>query len=135
MPSGVDRSSQCLTDSGPAAHNCNMTQKAVAGGRWKRFRSKFVVEERYLPRSARARLYLTAAALVVIGLATFIVLLVAVLTHTGVERLDKPVEAWFDAQRNGATTGFMIVIAIVFGPVALPIIVTIITVAWVVAAK
>jgi hypothetical protein len=57
-----------------------------------------VVEERYLPRPARVRLYAASVTLVVIGLAAFIVLLVAVLTHTGFERLDKPIEDWFDAQ-------------------------------------
>jgi membrane-associated phospholipid phosphatase len=112
-----------------------MTQQRAVGGRWRKFHSKFVVEERYLPRAARVRLYLAAATLVVIGLVAFIVLLVAVLTHSGVERLDKPVEVWFDAQRNAGTTGFMIVVAIVFGPVALPIIVTLVTAAWIVAAK
>jgi membrane-associated phospholipid phosphatase len=112
-----------------------MTRQKAVGGRWKRFHSKFVVEERYLSRAARVRLYVTAATLVVVGLGAFVVLLVAVLTNTGVERLDKPVEMWFDAQRNAGTTGVMIVIAVVFGPVALPIIVTIITVAWILLAK
>ena len=88
-----------------------------------------------MTRAARVRLYSFAATMVVIGLAAFIVLLVAVLTHSGFELLDKPVEAWFDAQRNAGTTGFMIVVAIVFGPVALPIIVALITGTWVVAAK
>ena len=112
-----------------------MTQQVRARGRWSRLRAKFVVEERYVPRATRVRLYSLAATMVVIGLAAFVVLLVAVLTHSGFERLDKPVEAWFDAQRNAGATGFMIVVAIVFGPVALPIIVAIITATWIIAAK
>jgi membrane-associated phospholipid phosphatase len=112
-----------------------MTQHAAVGGRWRSFHSKFVVEERYLPRATRARLYGAAAILVVVGLTAFIVLLVAVLTHSGVELWDAPVEKWFDAQRNADTTGFMVVVAIVFGPVAMPIIVTVVAVAWIIGAK
>jgi membrane-associated phospholipid phosphatase len=112
-----------------------MTQHAVVGGRWRSFHSKFVVEERYLPRATRARLYAASAILVVVGLTAFIVLLVAVLTHSGFELWDAPVEKWFDAQRNADTTGFMVVVAIVFGPVAMPIIVTVVTVVWIIAAK
>jgi membrane-associated phospholipid phosphatase len=112
-----------------------MTQQAVVGGRWRNLHSKFVVEERYLPRATRARLYAASAIMITIGLAAFIVLLVAVVTHSGVELWDAPVEKWFDAQRNADTTGFMIVVAIVFGPVAMPIIVTIVAVVWIIAAK
>jgi membrane-associated phospholipid phosphatase len=112
-----------------------MTQQAVAGGRWRSLHSKLVVEERYLPRATRARLYAASAIMIAIGLATFIVLLVAVLTHSGLELWDAPVEKWFDAQRNADATGFMIAVAIVFGPVAMPIIVTIVTAVWIVAAK
>jgi membrane-associated phospholipid phosphatase len=112
-----------------------MTQQAVLGGRWRSLHSKFVVEERYLPRATRARLYAASAIMVTIGLAAFIVLLVAVVTHSGIELWDAPVEKWFDAQRNADATGIMIVVAIVFGPVAMPIIVTIVTIVWIVAAK
>jgi len=70
-----------------------------------------------------------------IGLTAFIVLLVGVITHSGFELFDAPVEKWFDAQRSADATGFMIVVAIVFGPVAMPIIVTVVTVVWIVAAR
>ena len=112
-----------------------MTQQAAVGGRWRSFHSKFVVEERYLPVATRARLYGASAILIAIGLSAFIALLVGVLTHSGFELLDSPVEKWFDSQRNSDATGFMIVVAIVFGPVAMPIIVTVVAVIWIIAAK
>lgn len=85
--------------------------------------------------AARRRLYITASVLVVVGLAACAVLLAAVLTHSGFERLDQPVEHWFNAQRSAASTGFMIALAIVFGPIALPIIVLVVLVTWVALAR
>jgi len=99
-----------------------MTQHAVVGGRWRDHHSKFVVEERYLPRATRARLYFVSATMVAVGLTAFIVLLLGALTHSGFELLDEPLGQWFDAQRNAGATGFMIVVAIVFGPIGMPII-------------
>ena len=53
---------------------------------------RFVVEERFLPAETRRRLYLTSVALVAIGLTAFLILVVNVMTHTGYEHLDVPVE-------------------------------------------
>ena len=99
-----------------------MTQHAVVGGRWRDHHSKFVVEERYLPRATRARLYFVSATMVAVGLTAFIVLLLGALTHSGFELLDEPLGQRVDAQRNAGATGFMIVVAIVFGPIGMPII-------------
>lgn len=99
------------------------------------WRSKFVVEERYVDPRVRRRLYVGATSLVVIGLAGFAFLLVSVLTHSGFELLDRPVENWFNAQRSASATGFMIILAIAFGPVALPIVVFVVLVAWIIAAR
>ncbi|MCZ2403171.1 phosphatase PAP2 family protein [Paenarthrobacter sp. Z7-10] len=96
---------------------------------------KFIVEERRLPAAARRRLYLTSTVLMAVRLLGFLILLAAVLTYTGFERLDQPVENWFDAQRAPSTTGFMIALAIIFGPIALPIIVLVVTVSWTILAK
>ena len=112
-----------------------MTQQVAVGGRWRSIHAKFVVEERYLPRATRTRLYVASAVLVSVGLIGFIILLVGVLTHSGFELWDTPVEKWFDAQRNADATGFMIIVAIIFGPIAMPIIVTIVAVVWILAAK
>ena len=80
-------------------------------------------------------MYLGATALIVVGLGAFLSLLASVQTHTGFQLLDLPVERWFDAQRSGPTTGFMITLAIVFGPIALPIIVFVVLVVWIIVAR
>ncbi|GAA1002230.1 phosphatase PAP2 family protein [Subtercola frigoramans] len=100
-----------------------------------RFRQKFVVEERYLPLESRRALYRAAAGLIAVGLAGFTVLLIGVLTHTGLEQLDTPVENWFDSLRSTDVTVFMIVLAFVFGPIGMPIIILIVTVLWLILAK
>jgi undecaprenyl-diphosphatase len=102
---------------------------------WSTWHQRFVVEERYLPVDARRRLYITSAALAAVGLVAFLLLLVGVMTHTGYERLDLPVERWFDAQRSAPTTGFMIALAIIFGPVAMPLVVLAVVVIWILTAK
>jgi undecaprenyl-diphosphatase len=96
---------------------------------------KFVVEERYLDPPVRRRLYATSVVLAGVGLIAFLILLVGVLTHTGVQHLDLPVEKWFNAQRSKDVTGYWMAMAIVFGPVVLPIIVLVVVVVWMIAAK
>jgi undecaprenyl-diphosphatase len=96
---------------------------------------KFIVEERFVPAPTRKRLYATSFVLIAIGLIVFLFLLDAVLTHTGFERLDEPVNSWFVAVRSPALTGVMIALAIIFGPIALPIIVLVVVVVWSVLAK
>ena len=99
------------------------------------WRSKFVVEERYVEPRVRRTLYIGSVSLIAIGLVGFGYLLVSVLTQTGFQTFDQPVETWFDAQRASGTTGFMIVLAIVFGPIALPIVVAVVLVVWVIVAR
>lgn len=96
---------------------------------------RFIVEERYLPAEARRRLYVTSIVLVAVGLGAFLILTFNVITHTGFERLDLPVERWFNAQRSAETTGFMTVLAIIFGPIVMPFIVLITVVVWSLTAK
>lgn len=104
-------------------------------GRLADLHQRFIVEERWLPAASRRRLYLSSVILAVIGLSAFILLAVNVMTHTGYERLDAPVERWFNAQRSDETTGFMTVLAIVFGPVMMPIIVLVTVIVWSLTAK
>ena len=96
---------------------------------------KFVVEVREVEPAARRRLYLTAGILAGVGLVAFLLLLVAVLSHTGFQRFDLPVEKWFNAQRSRDVTGYWTAMAIIFGPVALPIIVLVVVIVWIVAAR
>jgi len=112
-----------------------MTSTMTRRERLRRWNERFVVEERTLSRAARRRLYATAAVLVGVGLVAFCTLLVNVLTQTGFERLDVPVDAWFDGFRSPDTTAAMIVLAVIFGPVALPIIVLLVVVVWAITAK
>lgn len=112
-----------------------MTQSASRRERLRAWNERFVVEERRLDAAARQRLYATSAVLIVAGLALFTMLLVNVLTHTGLERLDVPVDDWFDGFRSPDATAWMIVLAIIFGPVALPIIVLLVVVVWSITAK
>ncbi|MCS5715954.1 phosphatase PAP2 family protein [Herbiconiux sp. CPCC 205716] len=107
----------------------------LKSGRLAAWNEKFVVEERYLPAATRRRLYLTSAVLIVVGLIAFVALLVGVVTHTGFERLDAPVEDWFESTVRPSTTSFMVVLAVVFGPVALPIIILVVLIGWIVAAR
>jgi membrane-associated phospholipid phosphatase len=94
-----------------------------------------MVEERLVPAADRQRLHVTAWVLILTGLALFFVLLFGVVTHTGFERLDQPVETWFLAHRSGTVTPLMIGLAIAFGPITLPIVVLVVVVVWVLMAK
>ncbi|MFC9917153.1 phosphatase PAP2 family protein [Agromyces binzhouensis] len=104
-------------------------------GRWRRFHERFIVEERYLSARARRNLYIVAAALVAAGLVGFFVVLDSILESDDLSYIDAPIEAWFDSGRAAWLTTFMIVLAVAFGPIAMPIIILVTTVAWGVFAK
>ena len=99
------------------------------------WREKFIVEERCVPAAARRSLYLTSLVLMAVGLGLFLVLLVGVLTQTGIERLDQPVSTWFVSLRSGTLTQVMIALAIIFGPTVLPIVVLVVLVGWTLLAR
>ncbi|WP_353826996.1 phosphatase PAP2 family protein [Agromyces sp. SYSU T0242] len=104
-------------------------------GRWKRFHERFIVEERYLSATTRRNLYVISAALVVVGLAGFFVVLDSILEADDLSAIDAPVQDWLESGRDQWLTTFMIVLAVVFGPIAMPIIILVTTVAWGVFAK
>lgn len=99
------------------------------------WRRKFLVEERYISRSERRTLYGSAIALAVVGLTIFTVMLVGVLTDSGAARLNEPVQQWFVDARDDAETVTMSVLAYVFGPVAMPIIVLVVCIGWTILAS
>ncbi|MFM9919152.1 phosphatase PAP2 family protein [Lacisediminihabitans sp. H27-G8] len=76
------------------------------------WRSKFVVEERYLDGRARRGLYIASAILIVLGLVFFTIVITSVLTHTGVADWDRPMEQWVNSLRSPVTTVIMIVLTI-----------------------
>lgn len=107
-------------------------RRAPDTGFW---RSKFVVEERYIHARARQGLYVASAILIVLGVIFFAIVLTSVVSHSGVAEWDRPLERWVNSLRSPTTTGIMIVLTVTFGPVVLPIIILIFTVAWLVVAK
>ena len=84
---------------------------------------------------ARRNLYRTAVGLMIAGLVLFVIILTGVLQHDGISAADEPVRSWLVTQRGQPATTIMIILAIVFGPIGLPIIVLIVTVAWGLLAK
>ena len=131
---------QLMTSAPSHTHDDQTGHELATGSRATRsratgWRAKFVVEERYLHPAERRRLYLGASAMIAIGAVGFTYLLVSVLTHSGFALLDPPVEQWIDAQRSAQTTGLMIGLAIIFGPVAMPIIVAVTLVIWIIVAR
>lgn len=102
---------------------------------WQLFHDKFVVEERFIGEPARRYLYRTAAGLMILGTVFFLVVLTGVLQHGGPSAADEPVRSWLLTLRSEPLTTIMIILAIVFGPVGLPVIVLVVTVAWGLLAK
>jgi membrane-associated phospholipid phosphatase len=104
-------------------------------GRWRAFHDKFVVEERYVDPADRCSLYRAAAVLVAVGLVLFLATLISVVQADGLSAADGPVRDWLLGLRSQTLTVVMIFLAIVFGPIALPIIVLVVVVVWGLAAK
>lgn len=110
-------------------------QSGKPSGRWKVFHDKFVVEERYMDVAARRNLYRTGVVLMAVGAVLFTFILISVLTHTGISVVDEPVRSGLVAMRGEPATTIMIILAIIFGPIGLPIIILVVTVAWGLLAK
>lgn len=121
--------------SGPATSDGVRAEGSGDAGRRARWHERFIVEERYVDPTTRRRTYRLAITLVAVGLVAFGVLLIGVLTHSGLQLLDRPVEQWFDARRSTDATGFMAVLAVVFGPVGMPVIVAVVLVVWIALAR
>lgn len=102
---------------------------------WRVFHDKFVVEERYMEPEARKGLYVWAVVLAAVGTAVFVATLLGVLQHDGLASADEGVRNWLLGLRSEVLTGVMIFLAVVFGPIALPIIVLVVIVVWGFAAK
>ncbi len=110
-------------------------QSGKPSGRWRVFHDKFVVEERYMSVEARRNLYRIAVVLMAVGAVLFTFILISVLQHGGISVVDEPVRSTLVTLRAEPTTTIMILLAIVFGPIGLPIIILVVTVAWGLLAK
>lgn len=103
--------------------------------RLRRFNERFLVEERVVPASARLGLQVAAIGLIMAGVVGFVVVYDSVVEADDVSRIDAPVEAWLQTARSDWLTIVMSVIAVVFGPVVMPIIIVVTTVVWGVLSK
>ncbi|WP_243844444.1 phosphatase PAP2 family protein [Salinibacterium sp. ZJ454] len=104
-------------------------------GALRRFHEKFIVEVRLMPASGRRNLFIIAAVLAVVGLVAFFVILDSVSESDGLSAIDKPIQGWLEGMRSPTLTVVMAVVATVFGPIAMPVIVLVTTVWWGFAAK
>ncbi len=112
------------------------TAKSGKGPHWWRlFHDKFVVEERYIEPGARRNLYRWAIVLAAVGAALFVATLIGVTQGSGLLAADEAARNYLLGIRSETLTGVMIFLAVIFGPIALPIIVLVVTVAWGFAAK
>jgi membrane-associated phospholipid phosphatase len=80
-------------------------------------------------------LYLAAVVLVLAGSGSFFLTLTDVLQKDDLATLDEPVNSWFVGHRIAALTVVMVVLATVFGPVVLPIVVVMVTGVWILKAR
>ncbi len=88
-----------------------------------------------MPASGRRNLFIIAAVLAVVGLVAFFVILDSVSESDGLSAIDKPIQGWLEGMRSPTLTVVMAVVATVFGPIAMPVIVLVTTVWWGFAAK
>ena len=96
---------------------------------------KLLVEERVVAAPVRRRLYVVSATLAVFGFVAFGVLLLNVVLKVGAYDLDGSAGEWFADARTDVLTVVMIALAIFFGPVVLPIVILVVTVAWGIIAR
>lgn len=96
---------------------------------------KYLYEKRALPPKTRERLMKYAVAGCWIGFFLFLFMLAGVLTHTGIASFDHSVENWVDARRSPIITPGMVVLALVFGPIVLPIMITVVTILWILLSR
>lgn len=109
-----------------------MTDTRVARRGRSTLREKFTTEERYVEPRVRRNLFLSAYLLMAVGTVLFISLVVQVMDRIGIVSVDNQAEAWFLTIRTPWLTTFDDVLAVIFGPVAMPIIVLVVTVLWII---
>jgi undecaprenyl-diphosphatase len=117
------------------AEQSGQEKSGNAPHRWRRFHDKFVVEERYMEPEARRSLYRWAVLLAAVGALLFAATLAGVLQGDGLVSADESARNWLLGIRSELLTVVMIFLAVVFGPVALPIIVLVVVLVWGFAAK
>lgn len=108
-----------------------MADESAGKTGWRRvLHDRFTVEERCVDARARRKLYVVSAALVIAGGGVFLLALMGVLERDGLASADESARRWLLATRSEPVTDVMIILAVIFGPVALPIIVLAVTAIW-----
>jgi undecaprenyl-diphosphatase len=102
----------------------------VTAGR--RLRDKLTTEERYVPARVRRNLYVCSLTLITVGTLLFLSLALQVVDNVGIVGADRAAESWFVSVRTPFWTMVNGVLAVMFGPVSLPIVVLVVTVLWIV---
>ena len=97
---------------------------------WRTRLGKIVDDARPLPEARRRQLRGIALVLVGMGILLFVGVLADVQQADRSSIYDSPVREWLVANRTQTLTALMIGLAVIFGPVALPIIVLVLTVVW-----
>lgn len=114
-----------------AGHSASLVARAGHGG----VRHLFSVHQRHVSARVRRDYFIAAGALVLAGAALFALTLWGVLHNDGLSALDQPVRQWLLSHRSDVLTAAMTPVALVFGPVAMPIIVLVVAVAWTFAQR
>ncbi|TFC10447.1 phosphatase PAP2 family protein [Cryobacterium algoritolerans] len=91
---------------------------------------RLFVEDRIVPAATRLRLYVIAGSLILLGLASLLVLLWEVLHLDVVSTMDTTIQTWLNGSRTETLTPIMVALTVLFGPVVLPIVVLVVTLAW-----
>lgn len=99
-------------------------------GRLRAFNEKFVVEVRTVEPSMKRGLYIWSVSLVVVGIVAFGVILGDVLGDEDLATIDQPFADLLNSARTPELTNVMIWLAIIFGPVVLPIVSFAVVVGW-----
>lgn len=99
------------------------------------FREKFIVEVRGVSASTKRASYRWALTLAIVGVVGFVSLLTIVVTQGEVAAMDEPFLEWLLGTHSEVLTAVMIWLAIIFGPVAVPIAVIIVAIGWSIRSK
>jgi membrane-associated phospholipid phosphatase len=100
-----------------------------------RVRRKFSAEVRPRTEEQRIRAFVLAAVIGLAGAAGFTILLVDVLQRDGAALLDPSIQRAVEALRAPAPTAVFIVLAVLFGPIGMPVIVAVTVGIWFARAR
>jgi membrane-associated phospholipid phosphatase len=112
-----------------------MTGTGIARRATNGLRAKLTTEERFVPATVRRNLYVTSAVLMIVGGLLFVSLVVQVMAKIGIVALDQATETQFVLLRTPFLTTVNDVLAVVFGPISMPIVVFVVTVTWIIFSK